>query len=117
MAGPIRQTTSTVIIPPGEGRQTYSSVDLAWYVENLELDDDRNLKSVVGPSTLRIGREAYHFEGTPPNEQTIQNVNPTVDPSFGWMPWVKINARAHSIFCANLLNGSAHTTIYRFGQK
>ena len=117
MAGPTRQTTNTVIIPPGEGRQTYSSVDLAWYVENLELDDDRNLKSVVGPSTLRIGREAYHFEGSPPNEQTIQNVNPEVDPGFGWMPWVKINARAHSIFCANLLNGSAHTTIYRFGQK
>ena len=50
MAGPTQQSTNTVIIPPGEGRRTYSSAALAWSVENLEVTTDGALKSVVGPS-------------------------------------------------------------------
>ena len=57
MSGPAQQSTNTVIIPPGEGRKSYSPVSLAWYIENLRLEDEDTLTSVVGPSILRIKTE------------------------------------------------------------
>ena len=54
MSGPAEQTTNAVIIPPGEGRRIFSPVPLAWSVENLETDNDDSLKSIVGPSIVRI---------------------------------------------------------------
>ena len=115
MAGPTRQTTNTVIIPPGEGRRSYSPVSLAWYVENLELEDGDALRSVVGPSILRIGKNVER-ETSPHPTRTVINY-PDADigarsfPNFGF----KGGARPHSIYAANLLNGSAHTLLYRFG--
>ena len=115
MAGPTRQTTSTVIIPPGEGRQAYSPVALAWYVENLELDEDNSLKSVVGPSVLRVDQAIYGTSayGTS-NVYTRGSIEFSDD--YGFPAYQKVGARPHSVFCANLLNGSAHVTLYRFGK-
>jgi hypothetical protein len=116
VAGPTRQATNTIIIPPGEGRQTYSSTALAWYVENLELDEDSSLKSVVGPSVLRIETAAYKNDGSaPPNDSITRYERPVLGSGYGFPNYVTIGARPHSVFCANLLNGSAHTTLYRFG--
>ena len=115
MAGPARQTTNTVIIPPGEGRQAYSPVALAWYVENLELDEDSSLKSVVGPSVLRVDTTAYRITGYGGSFR-YERGSVGLSDDYGFPAYIKINSRPHSIFCANLLNGSAHITVYRFGQ-
>ena len=117
MAGPKDQTTSTVIIPPGEGRQAYSSVALAWYVENLELDEDKHLKSVVGPTILRTARAGYETTGSPPNESVSRRETLEIGSGYAFPAYVKIGVIPHSIFCANLLNGSAHMTLYRFGPE
>jgi hypothetical protein len=117
VAGPTRQSTNTVIIPPGEGRQTYSSVALAWYVENLELDEDSSLKSVVGPSALRIASAASNNTGSePPTDVITRFENPVFGSGYGFPAYATLGARPHSIYSANLLNGSAHTTVYRFGR-
>ena len=36
MAGPAQQQPQSIVIPPGEGRQTYESTALAWKIQNLE---------------------------------------------------------------------------------
>ena len=114
MAGPSQQITNTVIIPPGESRRTYSSVALAWSVENLEVTTDGALKSVVGPSILRIQEQAFDnsssYEGT---EIPLESVDiPRGVTDYGWK-----SGRPHSVFFASFLNGSANTLIYRFGSK
>ena len=115
MAGPTRQTTNTVIIPPGEGRRSYSPVSLAWYVENLEVENGDALRSIVGPSILRIKSNVEREVSPPPYRQGTNypdaDIGSRTFPNFGF----KGGARPHSIFSANLLNGSAHTLLYRFG--
>ena len=118
MGGPARQQTNSVIIPPGEGRKSYSSASLAWYVENLELEDNDCLRSVVGPSILRIKKNIQIETSPPPNQTTTNSENVEIIaggifPDFGY----KGGARPHSIYVANLLNGSANTMLYRFGSK
>ena len=98
MAGPTQQSTNTVIIPPGEGRRTYSSVSLAWSVENLEVTTDGALKSVVGPSILRIQEEAFkttfNYEDT---NIPLENVDiPDGVTDYGWK-----SGRPHSVFFAS----------------
>ena len=114
MAGPTQQSTNTVIIPPGEGRRTYSSVSLAWSVENLEVTTDGALKSVVGPSILRIQEEAFNTAtGYEDTNIPLENVDiPDGVTDYGWK-----SGRPHSVFFASFLNGSANTLIYRFGSK
>jgi protein-L-isoaspartate O-methyltransferase len=57
VSGPKHQATNAVIIPPGEGRRIFSPSALAWFVENLEIDEHDTVKSIVGPSILRIKEE------------------------------------------------------------
>ena len=126
MAGPTRQQTNSVIIPPGEGRKAYASAALAWFVENLELENDNGLKSVVGPSILRIGEFVEKEISPPPSRTTVFAPDETngvtcvgsndLGPSFADFGF-KANVRPHSIFAANLLNGAANTLIYRFGTR
>ena len=115
MAGPTRQTTNVVIIPPGEGRIARSSSSLAWYVENLEVEDSDNLKSVVGPAVLNIGNTVYRTTGMHMGATILEYPDAKVSGVTGYA--FKGGLRPHSIFCANLLNGSANTTLYRFGSK
>jgi len=126
VAGPTRQQTNSVIVPPGEGRKAYASASLAWFVENLEMEDDDCLKSVVGPSILRIG-ESVEVETSPPPSQstvfvpdlstgvTCEGAN-DLGSSFADFGF-KAGSRPHSIFAANLMNGSVNTLIYRFGTR
>ena len=71
MGGPAEQKVNTVFIPPGEGRQTFSPLPLAWHVENLEVGPEGILTSIVGPSILRVKRQTFtsslpgSFEGIP----------------------------------------------------
>lgn len=113
MSGPAQQTTNSIVIPPGEGRRIYSPVPLAWIVENLETDDDDSLKSIVGPAVLRI-KTTYEEE-----ENSFQvNVTPSEEVEVldqEYVPRFFKTTRPHSIFHANLLNGSAETLYYRFG--
>ena len=116
MAGPARQTTNTIIIPPGEGRRLYSPVSLAWYIENLETESEDVLKSVVGPSILRIGESASvgpkltEYDGE--TSESTKVAIPKEYTQFGW-----VARRPHSIFSASLLNGSANTLLYRAGGR
>ena len=109
MASPSRQTTNTIVIPPGEGRRIYSPVALAWYIENLETDDEGTLKSVVGPSILRIGEDIHERDG---GDKISDVVLPPGFTELGIR-----SDRPHSIFHAALLNGSASTLLYRFGKR
>ena len=122
MSGPTQQSTNTVIIPPGEGRRSYSPVSLAWYIENLELEEEDTLKSVVGPSILRIKAEptvdsvsTFEIGGTEiePEEDAVMSMTPGGEPDV--VDFAYKTQRPHSIFFARFLNGSADTLYYRFG--
>jgi len=114
VSGPARQTVNTIIIPPGEGRRLYSPVTLAWYIENLETEAEDVLKSVVGPSILRIGESASllnsKFEYDGETSESTKVAIPKEYTQFGW-----VARRPHSIFAASLLNGSANMLLYRAG--
>ena len=121
MGGPTEQVTKSVIVAPGEGRQVYSSVALAWLVENLEVGVDDVLSSIVGPSILRIKAQAFasssvdSFEDvdiTDGVSSTLASLNSTQIPEYGY----KVS-RPHSVFFASLQNGSANTLLYRFGSR
>ena len=114
MSGPAQQTTSTIVIPPGEGRRTYSPVALAWFVENLERTIDDDLKSVNGPAILRIKRQAFTSDtaGFGAADVTSSTTVASGITDFGWK-----TERPHSIFFARLMNGSANTLLYRFGSR
>ena len=112
MSGPAEQTTNAVIIPPGEGRRIFSPVPLAWSVENLETDNDDSLKSVVGPSIVRI-KTTYENEGTfgavsAPVDGVVATDREVVNRFFK-------TSRPHSVFYANLHSGSVETLLFRFG--
>jgi hypothetical protein len=124
VSGPSQQSTNTVIIPPGEGRKSYSPVALAWYVENLELEEEDTLKSVVGPSILRIKPEINVSVPLAPGSAATgaAELSPEEDfwsafssKSAGYTPFGFKSDRPHSIFFARFLNGSADTLFYRFG--
>lgn len=127
MGGPTEQETNTVFIPPGEGRQAFSPLPLAWLVENMEIGADGTLESVVGPSILRIGKDGYYNISTgikaslTPDEFELiyfapQGENDFVLPEF--MPTYGVKSGLpQSIFSANLLNGSARTLLYRIGSR
>ena len=112
MGGPAEQKVNTVFIPPGEGRQTFSPLPLAWHVENLEVGPEGILTSIVGPSILRVKRET--FTGSSPGSfETIPYVvEPTSSPLFGFK-----SGQAHSVFSARLQNGGANLILYRVGSK
>jgi len=113
VSGPTQQSTNTVIIPPGEGRKSYSPVALAWYVENFEIEEGDTLKSIVGPTTLDIGEYAEATEGF----ATIDDEITVTGMSDGFVRHFYNTLRPHSIFFAQFLNGSADTLYYRFGDK
>ena len=116
MGGPREQTTSTVFIPPGEGRQTFAPQPLAWLVENLEIGPDEVLQSIVGPSILRIKEQAFHtrgsFEDTELDLEGIDELWPERVTRFGYK-----TGEPFSIFSAPLLNGSAQMLLYRIGSR
>lgn len=119
MGGPTEQTTNTVFIPPGEGRQTFAPLPLAWLVENLEVGPDGVLESVVGPSILRIKSELFvttdsdGFEGKNyPMSDVIRDSWPIDTTEFGLK-----NGEPFSVFSAPLLNGSARILLYRIGSR
>ena len=105
MAGPAQQQPQSIVIPPGEGRQTYESTALAWKIQNLETTLDGTLKSVTGPAALRITRRAG-------------SLNPG-DVAAAGAPTTQYwnTDRPHSIFHAGLQSGSASILLYRFGSK
>ena len=59
MAGPTEQQTVSEVVLPGESREVYGPSSLAWLVENLEVGPDGISTSIVGPSILRIGINAF----------------------------------------------------------
>ena len=115
MSGPAEQTTNAVIIPPGEGRRIFSPVPLAWSVENLETDNDDSLKSIVGPSIVRIKTS---FETDTTYSVTGGTSEPVTDVTVTTRETVSKffkTSRPHSVFYANLHSGSVETLLYRFG--
>lgn len=134
MGGPAEQTTNTVFIPPGEGRQTFAPLPLAWLVENLEIGADGILESVVGPSILRIktqvfltvpwGADADVFEGQEINLDALdttdwpENLIDEEVPATGRPNLTGLKSgEPLSIFSAPLLNGSARMLLYRIGSR
>ena len=105
MAGPAQQQPQSIVIPPGEGRQTYESTALAWKIQNLETTLDGTLKSVTGPAALRITRRV---EGLNAGDVAAAGAPTTQYWNTG---------RPHSIFHAGLQSGSASILLYRFGSK
>lgn len=124
MSGPKHQATNAVIIPPGEGRRIFSPSALAWFVENLEIDEHDTVKSIVGPSILRI-KEEHKIDEKPslslsaPDlvDSGLLDLSVVDYKTSGVVPKYFKTARPHSIFYAQLLNGSADTLYYRFGDK
>lgn len=120
MGGPAEQTTNTVFIPPGEGRQTFAPLPLAWLVENLEIGADGVLESVVGPSILRIKPQLFVTSADGDFEAEEITLDPTTPPAswpvdltdFGFK-----SGEPFSVFSAPLLNGSARTLLYRIGSR
>ena len=116
MGGPTEQSTNTVFIPPGEGRQTFSPQPLAWLVENLEIGPDEILQSIVGPSILRIKAQAYrtstNFQGDELDLDGIDSQWPAFIPKYAYK-----SGEPFSIFSAALLNGSAQMLLYRIGPR
>ena len=129
MGGPTEQETNTVFIPPGEGRQAFSPLPLAWLVENMEIGADGTLESVVGPSILRIGKDGYYnrsLEGrrlasTTPDDFEAEYFIPKDENDFvlpEFLPDYGVKSGLpQSIFSADLLNGSAKTLLYRIGSR
>ena len=114
MSGPAEQTTNAVIIPPGEGRSIFSPVPLAWSVENLETDNNDSLKSVVGPSIVRI-KTSYESDTSTfaaPTSAPDEDVEVLSQEFVG--KFFK-TSRPHSVFYANLHSGAVETLLYRFG--
>lgn len=113
MSGPAQQTTNAVIIPPGEGRRIFSPVPLAWLVENLETANDDSLKSVVGPSILRIKTE----KDLPLADGTFESVDDAEVTDEEIVSKFFKTSRPHSVFYCSLHGGSVETLLYRFGTK
>ena len=118
MAGPTEQRTNTVFIPPGEGRQTFAPLPLAWVVENLEVGADGVLESVVGPSILRIKSQVFVttddvFEGTEVEITDAMSTSWPVDVTDYGLK----SGEPCSVFSAKLLNGSATMLLYRIGSR
>ncbi len=119
MGGPTEQKTDTVFIPPGEGRQTFSPMPLAWQVENFELGSDGILSSVVGPSILRVKAQAFistnkdGFEGA---EVTLDDFAVSAFPEDMNDTSFKTGV-PQSIFSAELLNGGCHMLLFRIGSR
>lgn len=118
MAGPTEQRTNTVFIPPGEGRQTFAPLPLAWVVENLEVGADGILESVVGPSILRIKSQVFVttddvFEGTEVEITDAMSTSWPVDVTDYGLK----SGEPCSVFSAKLLNGSATMLLYRIGSR
>ena len=117
MGGPTEQSTSTVFIPPGEGRQTFSPQPLAWLVENLEIGPDDILQSVVGPSIIRTKAQAFKSVGGYENveidiDEALTSAWPSSVPTYGYKTGEPV-----SIFSASLLNGAAQMLLYRIGPR
>ena len=117
MGGPTEQKTDTVFIPPGEGRQTFSPMPLAWHVENFELGADGVLSSVVGPSILRIKPQIFistlddGYEGVEVDEPNIAKF-PKDMCKTGFK-----SGLPQSVFSAELLNGGCHMLLFRIGSR
>ena len=113
MGGPTEQTTNTIFIPPGEGRQAFAPSPLGWLVENMELGSDGTLESVVGPSILRIKREVFH--GDSPVNLDVPGAEPGL-PDFSPNDAFKSGV-PFSIYSSSLLRGGARTLLYRIGSR
>jgi hypothetical protein len=115
VAGPTNQSTNTIIIPPGEGRHTYSATALAWTIQNFETTMDGTIKSVVGPAILRIMARLVNARGsqvaTGPDALTSVDVTTAASKDY-WN-----SDRPHSVFHASLQAGSASQLLYRFGRN
>jgi hypothetical protein len=117
VGGPTEQSTNTVFIPPGEGRQTFSPQPLAWIVENFEIGPDDILQSIVGPTILRIKAEAYKTGSSVDNieleiDDGLTGQWPSTVTRYGYK-----TGEPFSIFSAPLLNGSAQMLLYRVGPR
>jgi hypothetical protein len=116
VGGPAEQKVNTVFIPPGEGRQTFSPLPLAWEVENLEIGADGILESIVGPSILRIDRQVFRtgdeFESDELADIVDSEFGATELPSTGFK-----SGDPFSVFSARILNGSANLLLFRIGSR
>jgi|TARA_R100000458_G_scaffold35745_1_gene33146 hypothetical protein len=113
VGGPTEQTTNTIFIPPGEGRQAFAPSPLAWLVENMELGSEGTLESVVGPSILRI--KAQVFDGDADLDLDNPTFTPTLpdfSPAYGYKSGIPF-----SIYSSSLLRGGARTLLYRIGDR
>ena len=115
MAGPAQQQPQSIVIPPGEGRQTYESTALAWKIQNLETTLDGTLKSITGPAALRITRRHW----IPDPADLTEEINDASNVAAAGAPTTQYwnTDRPHSVFHAGLQAGSASILLYRFGSK
>ena len=122
MAGPTQQITRKIIIQPGEARTEYNPAALAHTVQNLEMTLQGTLKSVVGPTILRIGSHAHDPlfpavdvafpDSSYPEGGVAGHVVGSLKNDLYWN-----TGRPHSIFQAPLNSGSATQLLYRFGDR
>lgn len=119
MGGPAEQKTGTVFIPPGEGRQTFAPLPLAWIIENLEVGPDGVLESIVGPSILRIKTQVFITAGDGGFEGTEVEVNDATTASWpiDVTEYGLKSGEPFSVFSAKLLNGAATMLLYRIGSR
>ena len=118
MGGPTEQKTDSVFIPPGEGRQVFSPEPLAWLVENFETGIDGILRSVVGPSILRIKPQVFVTQ-----DQKYEDIElDLTDSALSEFPvsMCKTGYKSgspQSIYSADLFGGSANMLLYRIGSR
>ena len=101
MAGPARQQTIKLIVPPGEAQVQYSAASLAYKVQNFETTPEGTLTTVVGPTVYEPERSKV-VEST-----TVGDYTQRFDTSD--IP--------HSIFHTMLSGGLSDTLIIRMGSR
>ena len=101
MAGPARQQTMKLIVPPGEAQVQYSATSLAYKIQNFETTPEGTLTTVVGP-TLYEPERAKVNESTTVGDYTQRFA--LVDTPY-------------SIFHTTLSGGLVDTLIIRVGPR
>jgi hypothetical protein len=101
MAGPARQQTIKLIVPPGEAQVQYSAASLAYKVQNFETTPEGTLTTVVGPTVYEPERAKVN-ESTTVGDYTQRFASTDVP---------------HSIFHTMLSGGLSDTLIIRMGSR
>ena len=101
MAGPARQQTIKLIVPPGEAQVQYSATSLAFKVQNFETTPEGTLTTVIGPAIYEPERSTV-VESTTVGDYTQRFATTDVP---------------HSIFHTVLSGGLSDTLIIRMGSR